>query len=150
MCVAGSRVFIERPLYKKFVAALVQTIKHAYGFNPLVGDPNTKGLGPLLSHTHREKVERYVALAKEEGGEILIGGHRSTHLKPPFDKGAFYMPTVVAGLDYTSLRPPSFPFPCHRGTPRGDLRVRSIFHSLGKESPKKAIVELIRSYNIYV
>ncbi len=65
-----------------------------------------------MSHAHREKVEKYVALAKEEGGEILIGGHRPTHLKPPFDKGAFYMPAVVAGLYYTSLRPPSFPLAC--------------------------------------
>ncbi len=68
-----------------------------------VGDPKTAVIGPLSSFDHRAKVENYVAIAKEEGGKILIGGERPTHLEAPFDKGAFFMPTIIDELPYTSL-----------------------------------------------
>jgi aminomuconate-semialdehyde/2-hydroxymuconate-6-semialdehyde dehydrogenase len=38
-----------------------------------------------------------VALAKEEGGEVLCGGARPA-MAAPFDGGAFFEPTVIAGL----------------------------------------------------
>ena len=44
------------------------------------------------------QVESFIALAREEGGEILCGGGRPTGLLPPFDAGAFVLPTVIAGL----------------------------------------------------
>jgi len=32
----------------------------------------------------------------------VLGGHRPKDLKPPFDKGAFYMPTIIVGLRFDS------------------------------------------------
>ncbi len=50
-------------------------------------------MGPLTSIQHRDRVLRYVQVAKEQGGEILIGG------KPPerdeLAKGCYVEPTVV-------------------------------------------------------
>ena len=42
-------------------------------------------------------VERYIALAQEEGGEVLTGGVRP-ELGAPLDAGAFLRPTVIGGL----------------------------------------------------
>lgn len=95
ICLCGSRIFVERCLYDKFVAAFVLQTKELK-----VGDPLSKDsfLGSLISKDHREKVESYVQLAIDEGGEILCGGGKPMGL----DSGAFYLPTVVGGLSPSS------------------------------------------------
>src|SRR5699024_4961269 len=51
--------------------------------------------GPLISATQRDRVEGYLALAREEGGTIEIGGGRPEGLP----HGYFVEPTLVSGLD---------------------------------------------------
>ena len=91
VCLAGSRIFVERPLLERFTEALVAELT-----SRTVGDPSDDAtfFGPLSSHMHRDKVESYVKLAVEEGGTIACGGKRPD-LPAPFNAGAFYMPTVV-------------------------------------------------------
>ncbi|MCA1683510.1 MAG: aldehyde dehydrogenase family protein, partial [Actinobacteria bacterium] len=48
---------------------------------------------------HLRKIEGYVALAKEEGGRILLGGNRPKNLPDRVQDGYFLEPTVIAGLD---------------------------------------------------
>jgi len=55
----------------------------------------------LISLEHRDKVERYVDIARKDGGKILLGGERPK-LPSPFDKGAFYAPTIIDGLPWNS------------------------------------------------
>ncbi len=92
-CVAGSRLFIQRSVYEDVVARLRAKVRQIK-----VGLPDQPGstMGPLASFAHRDKVESLVASARTEGGEILEGG------KHPDDealaKGAFYLPTLIAGL----------------------------------------------------
>jgi aminomuconate-semialdehyde/2-hydroxymuconate-6-semialdehyde dehydrogenase len=64
-----------------------------------VGDPRdpTSDLGSLISPAHREKVEGYLRLAREEGGRVLCGGARP-RLPAPLDQGAFLEPAVIADL----------------------------------------------------
>jgi len=97
VCLCGSRILVEKPLYERFVAGLAERVGAMKVGDPR--DPETK-LGALISAAHREKVEGYVALAREEGGEVLTGGGRPA-LDPPFDQGAFLEPAVVAGLPPT-------------------------------------------------
>ncbi len=96
ICLCGSRIFVERPVYDEFVDGLVQ---RARGLR--IGDPLDEGTeqGALVSDAHRAKVESYVALAIEEGGEILCGGRRPDGLPSRCRDGFFYEPTVIAGLD---------------------------------------------------
>ena len=54
----------------------------------------------LVHPEHREAVERYVALARDEGGTILCGGTRPE--AAALQSGAYYMPTIIAGLDNTA------------------------------------------------
>src|SRR3546814_1283039 len=57
-------------------------------------------MGPLVSAGHRGKVAACVDLARSEGGTILVGGTMPD--EQPFDKGMFYMPTIVDGLSNAS------------------------------------------------
>ena len=94
ICLCGSRLIVEEAIHDEFVERLVARTR---GFS--VGDPEAEGsfLGSLVSGEHREKVEGYIALAKEEGGEVRCGGVRP-ELPAPFDNGAFLTPAVVTGL----------------------------------------------------
>jgi aminomuconate-semialdehyde/2-hydroxymuconate-6-semialdehyde dehydrogenase len=94
VCLAGSRILVERSLHGRFLEALVARTKAMKVGPP--SDPATE-LGALVSEAHRARVEGYLALAKEEGGTILCGGTRPA-LPAPYDRGAFLTPAVVTGL----------------------------------------------------
>jgi aminomuconate-semialdehyde/2-hydroxymuconate-6-semialdehyde dehydrogenase len=98
VCLCGSRVLVERPIYEAFRTRFVAGVEAMTVGDPR--DPATR-IGSLVSLEHRAKVESYVALAREEGGQILTGGVRPD-LPAPLDKGAFLCPTVVDGLASTS------------------------------------------------
>lgn len=94
ICLCGSRIFVERSLYEKFVDEFVKRTKAL-----IVGDPsdNQTNLGALVSEAHLNKVLSYIELAKQEGGKILTGGHR-VKLNGRCADGYFLEPTVIAGL----------------------------------------------------
>ena len=64
-----------------------------------MGDPFSEksALGSLISIQHREKIERFIEGAKQEGSRILAGGKRPS-LPAPFSNGAFFEPTVIDNL----------------------------------------------------
>ncbi len=95
ICLCGSRVLVQQPLYERYVEAFVERTARLR-----VGDPleETTDLGALISGEHREKVESYVDLAKREGGTVLCGGGRPAHLPPRCRGGYFLEPAVVTGL----------------------------------------------------
>lgn len=96
-CIAGSRLFVQASIYDTFVARLVQATE---ALN--VGHPFEAGtqVSSLVHADHRTSVEAYVALALEEGGKILIGGARPKGAA--YDNGAYYVPTIIAGLSNTA------------------------------------------------
>jgi aminomuconate-semialdehyde/2-hydroxymuconate-6-semialdehyde dehydrogenase len=96
ICLCGSRLFVERPVYDEFLDRFLAGTKRL-----AIGDPREASteVGALVSEAHRAKVEGYVALAKEEGGEILTGGRRPANLPERVRGGFFLEPTVIAGLD---------------------------------------------------
>ena len=92
-CIAGSRLLVQAGSYDRVVEALIRrTAKIRVGPPDA---PNTT-IGPMATFPHRDKVEQAVAGASRDGGVVLVGGGR-----PPDDdlrKGAYYLPTVIAGL----------------------------------------------------
>jgi acyl-CoA reductase-like NAD-dependent aldehyde dehydrogenase len=97
-CVAGSRLFVEAPIYDEVVKRVVERAKTLR-----VAAPDAPGveMGPLASFHHRERVIRFVDRARAEGGRILCGG--AVPEGPEYAKGAYYLPTVIDGLPAESL-----------------------------------------------
>lgn len=95
ICLCGSRIYIERPIYEKFKQAFVAATQELKLGDPLL--PETQH-GALVSEAHMKKVLSYIDLAKEEGGTLLTGGKRVT-LAGRCAEGYFVEPTVIEGLD---------------------------------------------------
>ena len=94
ICLCGSRVLIERSIYAEFERRFVAQVKALKVGDP--ADPETD-VGALNSLPHRDKVAGYVDLAREEGAQVLCGGS-VPELGPDMAGGAFFSPTVLAGL----------------------------------------------------
>jgi aminomuconate-semialdehyde/2-hydroxymuconate-6-semialdehyde dehydrogenase len=96
ICLCGSRIFVERPIYDRFKNDLVS---RALELN--IGDPldDSTNVGAVVSEPHMEKILSYVELAKEEGGTILCGGERAK-LSGRCADGFFVQPTVIEGLSH--------------------------------------------------
>lgn len=96
ICLCGSRIFIERPLYKRFKEDFVVRTKQLR-----VGDPleRTTDIGAINSLPHLNKILSYMTLAESEGGKILCGGKR-VYLDGRCKYGWFFEPAVIEGLPY--------------------------------------------------
>ena len=97
ICLCGSRLLVERRIYDDVVAGMVERAKALRIGDPL--DPATQH-GALVSRAHLEKVDSYVKLSRDLGGDIRCGGGPVTPSKLPerCREGYFYQPTVVTGL----------------------------------------------------
>ena len=111
VCLCSERVYVERSIFDRFVAALkakTETLKIGYPDEPGVD------MGSLISHGHRDKVLSYFKLAVEEGATVVTGGG-----VPQFgderDNGAFVQPTIWTGLPDTArcVREEVFGPVCH-------------------------------------
>jgi aminomuconate-semialdehyde/2-hydroxymuconate-6-semialdehyde dehydrogenase len=94
ICLCGSRIYIERPIYERFRDAFVEKVKQLKTGDP--ADP-ASNLGALVSQSHLEKVESYLQIAREEGGKILCGGER-VRVGGDCEGGYFLSPAVIEGL----------------------------------------------------
>ena len=94
VCLCSERVYVERPIYQRFVAALKAGAEQLK-----IGYPDEDGvnMGSLISHKHRDKVLGYFQLALEEGATLVSGGGI-----PQFgdarDQGAYVQPTIWTDL----------------------------------------------------
>jgi acyl-CoA reductase-like NAD-dependent aldehyde dehydrogenase len=89
-CEARSRVLVEKPLYDAFVSEFAAKAGQLKVGDPL--DPETQ-MGSLISEAHRSRVHGFVEQGSKEGAEVVVGG------QPSEGAGAFYPPTVLAGVD---------------------------------------------------
>ncbi len=101
ICLCGSRILVESNIEAEFTKRLVERVTAMKLGDPLDADTE---LGPLVSATHREKVESYIASAKQEGGNVLNGGKRPDPASLPAShrNGAYLEPTIITGLAQTS------------------------------------------------
>jgi acyl-CoA reductase-like NAD-dependent aldehyde dehydrogenase len=92
-CEARSRVLVEQSAYDEVVAGFADAAGRLKVGDPL--DPATQ-MGSLISPAHRDKVHAFVEGAREESAEVVTGG------TPVEGDGAFYPPTVIAGVSNDS------------------------------------------------
>jgi aldehyde dehydrogenase (NAD+) len=88
ICSAGSRLLVERSVYDDVVEQ-INRLSREITIGPGSDDP---GLASLVSDEQKERVERYVALAEEEGAIVSVGG--AIEELPP---GPFVRPAVISG-----------------------------------------------------
>lgn len=98
VCLGTERVYVERPIFDKFVAALkagAEAIKIGVPSDP------TTGMGPLISKEHQTKVLSYYRKAKEEGATIVTGGGVPA-MPDALKEGCWVQPTIWTGLPDTA------------------------------------------------
>lgn len=96
ICLCGSRIFVERPIYDRFVKEFVVKVK---AFK--IGDPldETVNIGAIVSQDQYEKDLAYIQIAIDEGGTIETGGKPAAAPNERCKDGWFLEPTVITGLD---------------------------------------------------
>lgn len=87
-CLAGSRILVQRGIYKKFIEAFVERTRKVRVGNPRAA---TTEVGPLASRNHYNHVMGFVPSAEDTGARILAGGGRA----PGFERGFYFQPTVA-------------------------------------------------------
>lgn len=98
VCLGTERVYVERPIYEKFVAALKQKAE-AVKYGPPLDE--SSNFGPLISKEHKEKVLSYYQKAKDEGATIVTGGGVPDMPQDLVD-GNWVQPTIWTDLPETA------------------------------------------------
>ncbi|NMG43024.1 2-hydroxymuconic semialdehyde dehydrogenase [Aromatoleum toluvorans] len=94
VCLGTERVYVERPIFERFVAALKTG---AESLRLGVPEDEATGMGPLISQEHRDKVLGYYAKAKELGATVVTGGGAPA-MPGELAHGAWVEPTIWTGL----------------------------------------------------
>lgn len=89
-CVAGSRCFVEQPIYDRFVEALVERTRRIRVGHPQVEDTD---IGPVALAAQLAKIEDYVGSGVREGAKIAAGGRKPQDRA--LARGWYFEPTVM-------------------------------------------------------
>lgn len=90
VCCASKRFLIHNSLKDEFAKKCVERIKQMKVGMP---DQEDTQIACLISEKAAIKVEKEVELTVQQGGKIILGGHRN---------GAFYEPTVIVDVPKTA------------------------------------------------
>ncbi|MGC1203469.1 MAG: aldehyde dehydrogenase [Flavobacteriaceae bacterium] len=90
ICLCGSRIFVEKSIYKTFKTDFVKKVSALK-----VGHPsdNKTNIGALVSKSHLNKIINYIEIAKKEDGNILCGGNKV--VVKNYENGYYFEPTVI-------------------------------------------------------
>jgi len=91
VCNAGSRLLIDKPIAKEFIARFIEKGKTLYR----AGDPfdPATNLGPLVTASHQARVLSYISRGKSEGARLEFGG------TAPDLPGCYVNPTLFTGVN---------------------------------------------------
>lgn len=94
ICLCGSRIYIEKPLYEKFKTEFVRRTKALRLDNP--NSPETQ-IGAVVSEQHLHKILSCIDLAGQEEGQLLCGG-KQAFLDGEWANGWYVEPTIIESL----------------------------------------------------
>ncbi|KVQ09378.1 5-carboxymethyl-2-hydroxymuconate semialdehyde dehydrogenase [Burkholderia ubonensis] len=96
-CTAGSRIFVQRSIYDRFVQEFARRANRLVVGDP--ADPATQ-LGAMITRAHWEKVTGYIRIGEQEGARLVAGGaDQPANLPAHLRSGNFVRPTVFADVD---------------------------------------------------
>jgi aldehyde dehydrogenase len=93
VCTCPSRAFVQNSMYDTFLGDTVARVEKITQGNPL--DLNTM-IGAQVSSDQLEKILSYVAIGKQEGARVLVGG-RQVELEGDLAGGYYMQPTIFEG-----------------------------------------------------
>jgi len=96
-CMCIKRAYVFKNVAEQFIKRLVEKTKAMKVGNGLIQGVN---MGPIHSASQRETFEEQVNDGISRGARVLTGGKRPTG--PDYDKGFFYMPTLLENADPSS------------------------------------------------
>ncbi|NLV17001.1 MAG: aldehyde dehydrogenase family protein [Syntrophomonadaceae bacterium] len=94
VCCAGSRIFVHRDIYDKFLAAMAEKFERVK-----VGLPweEETQMGSQINKGQVNKILDYVEIGRQEGAKLVTGGYQIT--ENGLDKGNFVKPTILADVN---------------------------------------------------
>lgn len=94
-CTSVKRLFLFESIAAEFTRAFVEKVRTIR-----VGDGMDRQthMGPVHTKEQLEKVESMVEDAENRGAKAVVDGGRPSN--PAMEKGNFYLPTVLSGVDY--------------------------------------------------
>ena len=93
VCTCPSRALIQESIYDKFIERVIKRVAAIKQGNPL--DTDTM-MGAQASSMQMDKILSYLALGKEEGAQVLIGGDQAK-LGGDLSGGYYIQPTLFKG-----------------------------------------------------
>jgi len=93
VCTCPSRALIQESIYDRFIERALKRVAAIKQGNPL--DTDTM-MGAQASAMQMDKIQTYLALGKEEGAKVLIGGDRA-QLGGDLAGGYYIQPTLFQG-----------------------------------------------------
>lgn len=91
ICTSPTRAIVHRSIYDQFVERMSKVASVLK-----IGDPLEREtvVGPVITNTHRERIERYIKGARDQGAEIACGGRRPEHM----ERGWYVEPTLITNV----------------------------------------------------
>ncbi|HEX9235983.1 MAG TPA: aldehyde dehydrogenase family protein, partial [Actinomycetota bacterium] len=93
VCSAGTRLLVQRSILDELLA---EAVKRADAIRVGSARDPASDVGPVISGTQLETIEGYVAIGRQEGADILVGGERA--VVEGHDGGYFFKPTILGGV----------------------------------------------------
>ncbi len=94
-CIAGSRLYLQKNIYKNFLDKLISRANKIKLGNPM--DSKTQ-MGPLSSLKQLEIIEKNIKLTVDQGGKIKCGGKRHS-----LSNKGYYFPATIIECDNHNL-----------------------------------------------
>ncbi|UCX03370.1 acetaldehyde dehydrogenase ExaC [Shewanella glacialimarina] len=95
VCTCPSRLLIQEDIYPQFIAKIIERSKAIKRGNPL--DTETM-VGAQASQEQFDKIMSYIAIGKDEGAEVLLGGDIEP-IDGDYQKGFYIQPTLLKGTN---------------------------------------------------
>lgn len=93
ICVSGSRLLLHQPIYEDFMDLFVERVGKLKIGDTMAEDTD---IGPVITRAHERKILDYIALGKQEGAQVILGGNKVKDAA--FDRGNYIEPTIFAGV----------------------------------------------------
>jgi len=92
-CMAGSRLLVHESVYDELVGRVAERAGSVRMGDPLLADTE---MGPVAFAEHRDTVESYISVGREDGATLLAGGGRPS--QPELAAGFFVEPTLFGDV----------------------------------------------------